>query len=444
MRTVYPLGTTVCKPEKCCNGYTLINGYRRSGLKTGSGCDPWSHARSFQTSHGEQTDAQSDAVQGDSQGHLLDVIDMNGRIVHGWDVDVARIPQLLDNGHIVSISRSGSDPVLLELQFGALSSRLRGHAYEYDWNGQVVWDCPSPVPEDLWSSQAVRLPNGNTLFWYVMPMPDRFRQQIKDPIRRNMDGIVSGCICEVTPDKEVVWNWHCHDHLDLNGYCHNDPNPNWVHPNTIQALPGNRHYDAGDARFKPGNVLASGRSLGFIFIIDKESGEIVWRYQGQWKGGLAGQHSPQMVEKSLPGEGNIIVFDNGQSPLRFDRHGGMTAILEIDPAQAKEVWIYENEYLFFSAYGGHCQRLSNGNTLITESLTCRAFEITLEGEVVWEHVRDPGTWMQMMDATRIPYDHCPQLKSMKKPTEQEVIPPPHINTNPKPISPCQHHQIKKG
>ena len=53
------------------------------------------------------------------------------------------------------------------------------------------------------------------------------------------------------------------------------------------------------------------------------------------RGGLAGQHSPHMIEKGLPGAGNIIVYDNGQSPLGFDRHGGMTAILGIDPVLAK-------------------------------------------------------------------------------------------------------------
>ena len=303
-----------------------------------------------------------------------------------------------------------------------------------------------PLKGDYLGSLAVRMANGNTLISYKVLLPDRCRWKINDPERRNMDGLLSGCIAEVTPHKQVVWDWdwHCHDHLDLNGYCKNDPNPNWTHFNTIQPLPENRHYDAGDDRFQPGNVLVSGRTLGFIFIIDKETGEIVWRFRGQWKGGLAGQHSPLMIEQGCPGEGNILVFDNGQSPLGFDRHGGMSAILEIDPAKAKEVWVYENEYLFYSSYGGHCQRLPNGNTLIAEPYTCRVFEITLEGEIVWEHVRDPGTWLLLMDATRVPYDDCPQLGAMKAPKESPVIPPPHINTNPKPIPPCPHHALKEN
>jgi len=35
---------------------------------------------------------------------------------------------------------------------------------------------------------------------------------------------------------------------------------------------------------------------------------------------------------------------------------------------------------------GYAQRLPNGNTLITESSFGRFFEVTKEGEIVWEYV----------------------------------------------------------
>ena len=40
----------------------------------------------------------------------------------------------------------------------------------------------------------------------------------------------------------------------------------------------------------------------------------------------------------------------------------------------------------FSLRMGNSQRLPNGNTLITESSFGRFFEVTREGEVVWEYV----------------------------------------------------------
>jgi hypothetical protein len=50
------------------------------------------------------------------------------------------------------------------------------------------------------------------------------------------------------------------------------------------------------------------------------------------------------------------------------------------------VWQYEAEprEAFFSAWRGSAQRLANGNTLIAESETGRAFEVTRAGEIVWE------------------------------------------------------------
>ncbi len=39
---------------------------------------------------------------------------------------------------------------------------------------------------------------------------------------------------------------------------------------------------------------------------------------------------------------------------------------------------------FFSELCGTCQRLPNGNTLITESTRGRAFEVTPDKEIVWE------------------------------------------------------------
>ena len=41
---------------------------------------------------------------------------------------------------------------------------------------------------------------------------------------------------------------------------------------------------------------------------------------------------------------------------------------------------------FYSAYQGAAQRLSNGNTHITESVAGRLFEVTSSGEVVWEYI----------------------------------------------------------
>src|SRR5690606_31702226 len=108
----------------------------------------------------------------------------------------------------------------------------------------------------------------------------------KDPQRREM--LYSDAIIEVTPRNEIVWEWRQHDHLDIDrcnpfpasrawwGGPDNNTVTDWTHTNTVQALPENKWFDAGDARFKPGNVLMSLRQLDLVLLADRDSGRIVW------------------------------------------------------------------------------------------------------------------------------------------------------------------------
>jgi outer membrane protein assembly factor BamB len=77
--------------------------------------------------------------------------------------------------------------------------------------------------------------------------------------------------------------------------------------------------------------------------------------------------------------GNLMVFDNGYSR-------GWSRVVEYDPSSGEIVWEYKasDPYEFFSRGRGSCQRLPNGNTLITESAKGRVFETTPDGKLVWE------------------------------------------------------------
>jgi len=377
MITVYPLGTTIYDPDKCYNGYTLFTYmYTEPEVK---------------------------------------LIDMNGNIVHKWKTRAERA-KLLKNGNlIVNEVREGEKKPIVA---------------EYDWDGHRLWDYepPNRVHHDL-----QRLENGNTLILTTEPVPDEYREKIKDPVRRSAKPIKADVVLEVTRDREVVWEWNAYEHLDMNLHCEIWNPGDWTHINTVQALPENRHYDAGDKRFKPSNILLSPRNLGFILIVDRETKEVVWRYGGNYKGGLSGQHEPHMIEKGLPGEGNIIVYDNGAPPLRSSAHVGKSFILEIDPVTEETVWKFEDGERFYSSFRSNVQRLPNGNTLICESEGPRIFEVTREKEIVWEHTFE---WTPLFGwSYRYPYDHCPQLKASKKPEERRIIPPPYVRTCPQEVKP---------
>jgi hypothetical protein len=110
-----------------------------------------------------------------------------------------------------------------------------------------------------------------------------------------------------------------------------------------------------------------------VAVFDWEKNELVWAW-GQ--GEISGPHDAVVLQN-----GNILLFDN--------RMGYKSSrVIELDPLSRKIVWEYRapEPSDFFTASRGANQRLPNGNTLITESDKGRAFEVTPEGEIVWEYL----------------------------------------------------------
>lgn len=384
MLSVYPIGTTLYRPERCWGGYNLVSGKGVAKL-----------------------------------------VNMNGDVVHRWEVDPRDQKGFI---HRARLLPSGS----LMLLFGPAARE--GHVAEFDWQGNETWSyTPLHYPHhDFWPTEG-----GSVFLICQEEVPREAREGIRDPERRALP-IYGDVLIEVSRAGEIVWQWHQHEHLDLNR-CNNIPAnrgwmagkdnntiTDWTHTNTIQALPENRWHDAGDARFKPGNVLQSMRQLDTINIVDRDSGEVVWSYTGDYHGGMSGQHEPHMIEKGLPGDGNIIVFDNGSSPCRDLAHCGCSYVLEINPTDNSLVWVYDANDRFFSRFTANCQRLANGNTLILESLTRRLFEVTPEKDIVWEHVLTDNA----QRVYRYGYDYCPQCRSLGRPEELPVEPPAALRIEP--------------
>jgi hypothetical protein len=117
------------------------------------------------------------------------------------------------------------------------------------------------------------------------------------------------------------------------------------------------------------------------------------------------QHHPSLLDN-----GNLLVFDN------LGGRDGASRVLEVDPVSRQVVWEYNGDppASFFSAVRGGCQRLPNGNTLITESDRGRVFEIDPGGRVVWEYynpfTRDGGKERSAIyRMTRLAPDGAPWL-----------------------------------
>jgi len=300
------------------------------------------------------------------------IIDMNGRVVHSWPlVRAVGRARLNRDGSLAVI---GTDNLVKE----------------YSWDGKLQWVFRLAVAEDFPHHDLIRLENGN----YLVLARDRTNY--------------TGYLLEVDRRGRVVWEWRSLEHIDSF--------PTWdrdrkdpTHINSIHELQPNRLFAGGDERFRPGNILVSARHLNAIFIIDKRSGEVVWLYNGD----LDYQHEATMVAKGEPGEGRILVFNNG----RRDRNGYRRSLIQsIEPSTGELAWQYGSQF-FYSSVAGTVQKLPGANFVVASSHGGRIFEITPKGEIVWEWV---PPYMPMRPE-RLTYDHCPQLAALAHPEETGVL-----------------------
>jgi outer membrane protein assembly factor BamB len=188
--------------------------------------------------------------------------------------------------------------------------------------------------------------------------------------RRDADAgkMFSDYLAEVTRAGQTVWEWRTWDHLDpvTDGIAEiQAPRTLWAHGNSVQELPD-------------GDILASYRPTSTVIRISRKTGKILWKIGPPM---VAGQHAPTLLAN-----GNILIFDNGVH--RLDDAMPYSRVIELNPATNQIVWKYQDKpaWNFFSPRMGIAQRLPNGNTLITESSFGRFFEVTSQGEVVWEYV----------------------------------------------------------
>ncbi len=284
------------------------------------------------------------------QTEVANLVDMEGNVVHQWAYPQGytwHYAELLNNGHLGAIIKEEE-------------GKVEGMLIELDWESNLVRKMSVPAHHDF-----ERLDNGNTMVLcreYV----------VNDAIYPG--SVKSDYYVELTPDDEVAWEWHADRYaLKLKEFVDIQfprRDRDWAHTNTVEVLPDNP-LGREDARFRKGNVLFSMRNVDTIGVIDKETKEVVWAWG---PGILDKQHMPTILNN-----GNLLVYDNGTA-RRYTR------ILELNPKTEEIVWEYKANppESFFSPTRGSNQRLPNGNTFIADSDNGRLFEVTPDGETVWE------------------------------------------------------------
>ena len=138
------------------------------------------------------------------------------------------------------------------------------------------------------------------------------------------------------------------------------------HANSLQVV------SSATPGWRSGDYLVSILRLDTVALIDRESGRVKW----SWGPGELDRphHATQLAN------GDVLIFDNGPSR-------GWSRIVRLDPNEREVVWSYQADppEAFYSRARGGAQLLANGNVLIAETDKGRAFEVTPEGEVVWEY-----------------------------------------------------------
>ena len=287
------------------------------------------------------------------------LLDMDGQIAHRWNLagTPAGYTRLLPNGNLLAATYIEGGP---PFKGGAKGGLIQ----ELDWNGHVLWEYRDP-----WQHHDFRkLANGNILYAGWESMPEDAARKVKGGVPGSGEGTeqFNDCLYEVTPAGEKVWEWHAHCDMDVEKYPLHPLCPRRVFAwlNTCSQLPS-------------GDILISLRQINLVAIIDRKTKRFSWeRRDDNW----GHQHDVQLLPN-----GNMMLFANGMNTLYPHPHSFIT---EFDPRTGNLVWEYRDNpnTFFYSHHISGAERLSSGNTLICEGSFGRIFEVTKQGEIVWEFV----------------------------------------------------------
>jgi hypothetical protein len=302
------------------------------------------------------------------------LFDMEGEIVRSWEDPGANHwsnAELLSDG---SLLVTGSE----EIDAEGSNFLLR-----MDWNGNVLWRAPIKAHHD-----AEQTPDGRiaTLTFNFREIPAISEEHpVKD---HNLSWLDAGggelldefSIYEALASNPTEFTFQPVKPKTQEGESFID----LLHTNSLEFMHQPQLAER-DPIYALGNVLISIRAQDTIAILDSRDRKLIWAW-GQ--GEISGQHDARVLES-----GNILLFDNGVDQKR-------SRIVELDPLTKKIVWEYSAPIPedFFSLRKGSSQRLAGGNTLIANSDSGDAFEVTAEGDVVW-HFLNPNADEQGARAT---------------------------------------------
>ena len=300
------------------------------------------------------------------------LVDMDGNVIHRWHKPfrevwpspkhiISPVPdkliywrraELLPNGDIIAIYE------------GINQAPYGGGIIKLDKDSNLVWKLDINAHHDLYVTK-----DGN-----IIVLVHSYEN-----LGVNGNPIISDGVAIISHDGKLIKAIRILDLMKKSEYwdvfdlSKTDP----FHTNNVELLP--QELARNFPMFEVGDVLVSMVQPSALFVLDNADLSPKWALMGVTNR----QHDPDFMSN-----GTIRIFDN---IVRVTPDRVASRIIDVNPADNSIVWSYEGTELvpFFSGNRGSQQTLEGGNVLITESTAGRLFEITPDGQIVWEFI-DPS------------------------------------------------------
>jgi len=347
------------------------------------------------------------------------LIDSTGAINHTWSSSYRPFTEAywLGNGTILRPIISGG-----------------GGVQKILWDGTLAWDYRYTVNGCTCHHDIKYLPNGNVLMivWVTKTRTEAIAAG-RNPNTIEGNTFTPDKVIEVQPtgatSGTIVWEWHVWDHL-IQDYDSSKDNYGVVgdHPELIDINFGDPfvgdwlHTNSVDYNPEFDQILIDIHNFNEVWVIDHSTtteeaashtggnsgkgGDLLYRWGNPeaYDAGTASdqklffQHDASWIKPGYPGEGHILVFNNGNNRPEgqyssvdefappVDSNGEY--YLEPDSAYGPEdyTWSYTANppNSFYSQVFGGAHRLKDGNTLICNGIPGKFFEVTPDETMVWQ------------------------------------------------------------
>jgi hypothetical protein len=300
--------------------------------------------------------------------------------------------------------------------------------------GTIIWEYTYSSDQAVLHHDIESMPDGNVLMiaWEYKSYDEAVAAG-RNPKNVSTDGLYPDMIIEVDPDtNSIVWEWHVWDHL-IQDY---DPakanygtvadHPELIDLNFVRMNPDWTHFNSVAYHEEFDQIMVSVHEFSEIWIIDHSTstaqaaghtggnsdkgGDLLYRWgnpQAYDAGDssdqkLFSQHDATWIDEGYPGDGNILIFNNGTKrpegnyssveeitpPADASGNYSLTAGSAYGPAAA--AWTYDLAAEYYSSNISGAQRLPNGNTLICSGANSYFLEVTPDKQTVWEYSYSGG------------------------------------------------------